>query len=73
MPVIKTVGIVSKPNSPAAGALVSKLIEWLGQRGIAAGRVHQFVHHLQPGHGVLGIERGAAVSRADSGIREPLR
>ena len=34
MPVIKTVGIVSKPNSPAAGALVSKLIEWLSQRGI---------------------------------------
>jgi NAD+ kinase len=35
MPVIKTVGIVSKPNSPAAGALVSKLIEWLRNRGIA--------------------------------------
>ena len=29
MPVIRTVGIVSKPNSPVAGALVSKLIEWL--------------------------------------------
>ena len=34
MPVIKTVGIMSKPNSPAAGELVPKLIEWLRQRGI---------------------------------------
>ena len=35
MPVIKTVGIISKPNSPAAGGLVPKLIEWLRNRGIA--------------------------------------
>ena len=34
MPVIRTVGIMSKPNSPAAGELVPKLIEWLRQRGI---------------------------------------
>jgi len=35
MPIIKTVGIVSKPNSEAAQALVPKLIAWLGSRGIA--------------------------------------
>ncbi|MCU1236265.1 MAG: kinase [Candidatus Solibacter sp.] len=35
MPIIKTVGIISKPNSPAAEAIVPKLIEWLRHRGIA--------------------------------------
>ena len=34
MPIIKTVGIISKPNSPAVD-LVPKLIEWLNARGIA--------------------------------------
>ena len=34
MPVIRTVGIISKPNAPAAVALVPKLIEWLRHRGI---------------------------------------
>jgi NAD+ kinase len=34
MPIIKTVGIVSKPNAPAAVALVPKLLEWLSARGI---------------------------------------
>lgn len=35
MPVIKTVGIVSKPNSPEAADLVPKLLAWLEGRGIA--------------------------------------
>lgn len=34
MPIIKTVGIVSKPGSDAAPDLVPKLIDWLKQRGI---------------------------------------
>src|SRR5450755_445956 len=34
MPIIETVGIVSKPNSPAAGEIVPKLLEWLADRGI---------------------------------------
>jgi len=34
MPIIKTVGIISKPGSPA-GDIVPKLIEWLRGRGIA--------------------------------------
>ena len=34
MPVIKTVGIVSKPEVPAAAELVPKLIQWLTERDI---------------------------------------
>ena len=33
---IKSVGIVSKPNSPRAAELVPRLLEWLGGRGIVA-------------------------------------
>jgi NAD+ kinase len=36
MPIIKTVGVVSKPNVEAAVTLVPKLLEWLHDRGIAA-------------------------------------
>jgi NAD+ kinase len=36
MPIIKTVGVVSKPNVEAAVTLVPKLLEWLHGRGIAA-------------------------------------
>jgi NAD+ kinase len=35
MPIIKTVGVISKPNVPAAVTLVPKLLEWLHQRAIA--------------------------------------
>jgi NAD+ kinase len=35
MPIIKTAGIISKPNSTAAEEIVPKLIEWLRRRGIA--------------------------------------
>jgi len=34
MAIINTVGVVSKPNAAAAGALVPRLLEWLEQRGI---------------------------------------
>jgi NAD+ kinase len=34
MPIIRTVGIISKPNSQAAKTLVPALIEWLRGRGI---------------------------------------
>jgi NAD+ kinase len=34
MPIIKTVGIISKPNAPAAGELIPKLLDWLHRRGI---------------------------------------
>lgn len=35
MPIIKTVGIVSKPNSPEAADLVPELVKWLSGRGIS--------------------------------------
>jgi NAD+ kinase len=35
MPIIKTVGIVSKPGSDEGPTLVPKVIDWLHQRGIA--------------------------------------
>jgi NAD+ kinase len=35
MPIIKTVGVVSKPHVEAAAALVPKLLEWLHERGIS--------------------------------------
>jgi len=34
MPIIKTVGLISKPNSEAAASVVPKLVEWLAGRGI---------------------------------------
>lgn len=36
MPIIKRVGIVSKPNVKAAVELVPKLLQWLHERGISA-------------------------------------
>ena len=38
MPIIKTVGIISKPNAPAAGELIPKLLDWLNRRGIQTPR-----------------------------------
>jgi NAD+ kinase len=35
MPVIKAVGVISKPNSPAAQELVPRMLDWLRERGIA--------------------------------------
>ncbi len=35
MPVIRTVGVVSKPHSDAAAAVVPKLVEWLKRQGVA--------------------------------------
>jgi NAD+ kinase len=34
MPIIKTIGIISKPNAPAAAELVPKLIQWFDRRAI---------------------------------------
>jgi NAD+ kinase len=34
MPIIKVVGIISKPHAPAAHEIVPRLIDWLGQRAI---------------------------------------
>jgi NAD+ kinase len=34
MPIIKTVGVISKPNTPAAGDIVLKILAWLQARGL---------------------------------------
>ncbi len=36
MPVVETVGLISKPHTPKAAELVPELLIWLGRRGIAA-------------------------------------
>ena len=32
MPIIKTVGVISKPNAPAAVELAPKLLDWLREQ-----------------------------------------
>jgi NAD+ kinase len=51
MPTIKTVGIVSKPNVPAAVTLVPKLLEWLHERGIGA-RMDEATAYYGGGSGI---------------------
>src|SRR5271157_1746891 len=48
MPIIKTVGIVSKPNVPAAANIVPTLLDWLRARGIAA-RIDEQTAEYAPG------------------------
>ena len=57
MPVIKTVGIISKPNSPAAGSLVPKLIEWLQQSR------HHGAHRRAHRHATPGASQGCRANR----------
>jgi len=61
MPIIKTVGIISKPNSPAAD-LVPKLIEWLNARGIAIRIDEQTAFYAG---GVKGIPRQEVPENCD--------
>jgi len=35
MPIVKTSGIIAKPNSPSAREIVPRLLHWLSQRGVA--------------------------------------
>jgi NAD+ kinase len=51
MPTIKTVGIVSKPNVPAAVTIVPKLLEWLHERGITA-RIDEATAYYGGGSGI---------------------
>jgi NAD+ kinase len=61
MPVINTVGIVSKPNSAAAGAVVRDLREWLAGRGISVRLDENSGEYA----GVPGIERDAVPEGCD--------
>src|SRR4051794_8345678 len=52
MPIIKKIGIFSKPNSPAAVDLVPKLLAWLRERGIAIGFDHDTARYAKEGGGL---------------------
>ena len=53
MPVIRTVGIVSKPGVPAAVDIVPKLVAWLHDQGIAVRLDEQTAFYT----GVAGLPR----------------
>ena len=61
MPVIRTVGIVSKPGVEAAGMVVPKLIEWLHGRGIAIRLDEQTAFYC----GVAGMPRDQVTEGCD--------
>jgi NAD+ kinase len=61
MPIIKTVGIVSKPGVEAAGRTIPKLIEWLNGRAIAVRCDEETGHYM----GVAGIPRSAVAEGCD--------
>jgi len=52
MPIIKTVGVISKPNVEAAAAVVPRLLEWLTERGIAVRCDEQTAHYAKSGAGI---------------------
>jgi len=54
MPIIKTVGIVSKPNVAAAVEIVPELLEWLNARGIGVRLDEETASHAG---GIAGIPR----------------
>jgi NAD+ kinase len=57
MPTIRTIGIVSKPNSAAAATIVPALIEWLRGRGMAVRIDEQTAFYAGPGGRSSGIPR----------------
>ena len=57
MPTIRTVGIISKPNSAAAANIVPVLIEWLRERGMAVRIDEQTALYAGAGGSSIGIPR----------------
>jgi len=57
MPTIRTVGIISKPNSAAAASIVPVLIEWLRERGMAVRIDEQTALYAGAGGSSSGIPR----------------
>jgi NAD+ kinase len=57
MPTIRTVGIISKPNSTAAANIVPALIEWLHGRGMAVRIDEQTAVYAGPGARSSGLPR----------------
>jgi len=61
MPIIRTVGIISKPNAPAAGELIPKLLDWLHRRAI-----HMRLDEITAGYmGVAGVPRDSVPDGCD--------
>jgi NAD+ kinase len=52
MPIIKTVGIISKPNTSAAAKVVPTLIDWLHGRGIQVRLDQSSANYAQSGSGI---------------------
>ena len=52
MPIIKTVGIISKPNTSAAAKVVPTLIDWLHGRGIHVRLDQSSANYAQSGPGI---------------------
>jgi NAD+ kinase len=46
MPIINAVGVISKPNSPAAGEIIPKLLDWLHGRGLGVRIDHQTASYV---------------------------
>jgi NAD+ kinase len=65
MPTIRTVGIVSKPNSPAAANIVPALIEWLRGRGMAVRIDEQTALYARPSGNPAGLPRDAVPEGCD--------
>jgi NAD+ kinase len=61
MPIIKTVGIISKPGSPLAATILPKLIDWLHVRGIEVRCDEESAFYL----GVSGLTRDEVPERCD--------
>ena len=57
MPTIRTVGIISKPNSAAAANIVPELIEWLRGRGMAVRIDEETAFYAVPGGRSSGLPR----------------
>jgi NAD+ kinase len=55
MPALRTVGLVSKPNAPAAVAIVPRLLQWLSDHGISA-RIDQQTAVYSGGAGIPRVE-----------------
>jgi len=62
MPIVKTVGIVSKPNTPAAAQVIPAVLEMLHARGISARIDEQTAEYLG---GVSGLPRQAVPEGCD--------
>jgi NAD+ kinase len=62
MPIIKTVGVIAKPNSAAAAGIVPSLLEWLRARGLGVRIDEETAFYAG---GVAGIPRAAVPEGCD--------